>query len=149
MATVIEFGKSVLNWVFNPGGGLVVVIVGALITAYFSKGVRVSHSEDSKQSSSGPGLLIEQTAAGQMRNTTGLDIESAAGPIDLPQTTIRQSAESMHGVTGMKISANAMSGEIRVREKVEIEQNFGGGTARIQINGHLPGVDVRFNKKGD
>lgn len=121
--------------------GIIITVVGGLI---FKKwGGKVN--EKNKKIGD---VEIHQTADVLMIETKGADFNfNRPENMDLGKINIHQQSPLMRDVTGLQIHFGSNAGEINVHDHVLVEQKSNNGSTRLEINGHLPGVEVTFNKK--
>ncbi len=84
-----------------------------------------------------------------LSNVIGADISNPPSDVDLGKVDIQQEGKKLENVTGLKMEFDANSGEVELKDKMQIKQKGPHGESSVTINADQPGVKVTFNKKSE
>ena len=130
-------------WVVGIGITVIGGIILYVITCNLSKD-RVMEREIPKQK-------IEEINVIQkgenLQDVTGVEISNNPNDLELGKVNVQQEGESLKNVTGMKMQFDQNSGEIELKDKMEIIQKGPHGQNSVTFNADQPGVKITFNKK--
>ena len=91
---------------------------------------------------------INVTQKGEnLQNVTGAEISNNPKDLELGKVNIKQEGKNLQNVTGMKMKFDQNSGEVELKEKVQIIQKGPHGQSSVTFNTDQPGVQIIFNKK--
>jgi hypothetical protein len=93
-------------------------------------------------------LKVEQKGD-DLSNVTGAEISNPTTDMELGKVDIQQEGNSLKNVTGLKMKFDSNSGEVELKDKMQIKQKGSGGESSVTINADQPGVKVIFNKKSE
>ena len=84
-----------------------------------------------------------------LSNVTGAEISNLATDVELGKVDIQQEGKNLKNVTGLKMEFDSNSGEVELKDKMQIKQKSPHGESSVTINADQPGVKVIFNKKSE
>ena len=126
--------------------GIIVLWLWRLITTYVWKEEPIKKDEQAKQKIED--VDIEQKGE-TLSNVTGIDMSNNPHDTEMGKAKIHQEGKNLRNVTGMKIEFDANSGEVELKDKVEIKQQGTHGQSSVTFNADQPGVKIAFNKKSE
>jgi hypothetical protein len=135
--------KSFLRNPWTIGIGVTVIggIILLIITNFFSK-------DPVKREI--PKQKIEEVNVQQkgenLSNVVGVEISHNPNDLELGKVNIHQEGENLKGVTGMKMEFDENSGEVELKDKMQITQRSPDGQSSVTFNADQPGVEITFNK---
>ncbi len=84
-----------------------------------------------------------------LSNVTGVDMSNNPRDTEMGKVKIHQEGKSLRNVTGMKMEFDANSGEVELKDKIEIKQKGPHGQSSVTFNADQPEVKITFNKKSE
>jgi hypothetical protein len=84
-----------------------------------------------------------------LSDVTGIEMSNNPHDTELGKVKVHQEGKDLRNVTGMKMEFDGNSGEVELKDKVEIKQQGPHGQSSVTFNADQPGVKIIFNKKSE
>jgi len=125
--------------------GLLVLIIWRVVTTY----IWVEDSmkkEEGKAKHKIEDINVEQKGD-NLSDVTGVEMSNNPNDTELGKVKVHQEGKNLKNVTGMKMKFDGHSGEVELKDKVEIKQQSPHGQTSVIFNADQPGVKIFINKQ--
>jgi len=93
-------------------------------------------------------LKVEQKGD-NLSNVTGAEFSNPATDVELGRVDVNQEGKNLKNVTGVKMEFGNNSGEVELKDKMQIKQKGPHGQSSVTFNADQPEVKIIFNKKSE
>lgn len=126
------------------------IILGGIAAAFAATAIPYGFHLKSKGKSSAKIHEINVKQEGDsLSKVTGAEISNPPSDVELGKVDIQQEGKNLENVTGLKMEFDSNSGEVELKDKMQIKQKGSHGESSITFNTDQPGVKVTFNKKSE